>query len=55
MSNKDNAATPNYDATCEICMMTPTVVVNDEDGAHDTGLCGPCCFGEADAIDPENW
>ena len=18
-------------------------------------LCGPCCFGEADAIDPENW
>lgn len=37
----------NYDVECENCSQVPTV--------GDTGLCGPCCFGEADCIDPSEW
>ena len=38
--------TPNYDDECENCGQLPTV--------GSTGLCGPCCFGEADTIGG-NW
>lgn len=31
---------------CTVCKATPTV--------YPTGLCGPCCFGEADTING-NW
>jgi hypothetical protein len=30
----------DWSAGCTACGATPTV--------HPTGLCGPCCFGEAD-------
>ena len=49
--------TPNYDIKCENCGITPTVDVVDKTGeiVHQTQLCGCCCFGEYDCIDPENW
>lgn len=49
---------PNYKIKCMVCGAKPTVDVYTEDGsklqAH-MDLCGPCCFGEAAAIDPANW
>ena len=49
--------TPNYDIKCENCGITPTVDVVNQTGeiVHQTQLCGCCCFGEYDCIDPENW
>ena len=34
---------PDYDGKCETCGASPIV--------RETGLCGPCTFGEADTID----
>jgi hypothetical protein len=31
----------NYDARCEVCGQGPVV--------PETGMCGPCTFGEADS------
>ena len=47
---------PNYDIVCFNCGQTPTVDVY-EDGELVTHieLCGICCFGEAECIDPEKW
>lgn len=47
---------PNYDIECVNCTQTPTVdvYVKGKLASH-MGLCGPCCFGEADCLDPENW
>lgn len=39
-------ADPNWDVACEVCEMLPTV--------GDIGLCGPCCFGEAETMGG-NW
>ena len=36
----------NWHTSCMICGQLPTV--------HPVGLCGPCCFGEADTIGG-NW
>lgn len=36
----------DYRTKCTVCGATPTV--------HPTGLCGPCCFGEAETING-NW
>lgn len=36
----------NWNHKCGNCGQVPTV--------HPTGLCGPCCFGEADTVDG-NW
>lgn len=36
----------NYQVACSVCGAKPTVA--------DTGLCGPCCFGEADTVGG-NW
>ncbi len=36
----------NYRKKSDICGALPTV--------HPTGLCGPCCFGEADTAEG-NW
>lgn len=36
----------NWRVACDICGQKPTV--------HPTGLCGPCCFGEADTAGG-NW
>ncbi len=43
---EDKQATRNYEVGCENCDQKPTV--------GDTGLCGPCCFGEAETING-NW
>jgi hypothetical protein len=37
---------PNWGATCDVCGQSPTV--------GSLGLCGPCCFGEADTAGG-NW
>lgn len=37
---------PNWEGKCEVCGQSPVV--------GDLGLCGPCCFGEADTIGG-NW
>ncbi len=46
--------TPDYDKKCDVCDATPTVVFSGA-GHGNSGLCGPCCFGTAEAIDPEKW
>ncbi len=46
-ADKDQRFVPNYNDACENCGQLPTV--------DDLGLCGPCCFGEADCINPDNW
>jgi hypothetical protein len=48
MPAKENEAAfrKNWTASCSNCEATPTV--------GDTGLCGPCCFGEAETIGG-NW
>jgi hypothetical protein len=48
---------PNYDGKCVACGSSPTVTGLDEDGKKLFGdqLCGPCFFGEAEAVDPETW
>lgn len=48
---------PNYDRPCQNCGQTPTVDLKPVAGGEVShlDLCGPCCFGEAACIDPENW
>lgn len=46
----------NYDDTCEVCGQSPTVEIIEERGnVHKFGLCGVCCFGTAEALDPATW
>ena len=47
---------PNYRVKCELCEHLPTVtlVPTGEPQEH-KGLCGPCYFGESEAIDTSNW
>lgn len=33
---------PDWEGTCEVCGASPIV--------PETGMCGPCSFGEADTI-----
>jgi hypothetical protein len=33
---------PDWETPCEVCGEKPTM--------HPTGLCGPCCTGEAETI-----
>jgi hypothetical protein len=54
----DCSCKPNYERECEGCDMKPTIDLYSVDGStfiEHTNLCGPCMFGEADAIDPETW
>lgn len=37
----------DYKGKCENCGNSPVVSL--------TGLCGPCTFGSADALDPTTW
>lgn len=57
MSNEEFVAKPNYNRKCQNCEQVPTVDIYSEDGVLQThiDLCGPCCFGNADCIDPKNW
>lgn len=43
---KPTSTDPNWDVGCENCGEKPTV--------GNFGLCGPCCFGEADTAGG-NW
>lgn len=47
---------PNYDIGCLNCEQIPTVdvYVRGKLERH-TEMCGPCTWGEADTLDPENW
>ena len=47
---------PDYEVECENCGETPTVTIFQNGLIQSqTELCGPCCFGTADAINPDNW
>lgn len=47
---------PNYKMRCIVCDSTPTVDVYESGKlAFSTEMCGPCTWGEADCIDPNNW
>jgi hypothetical protein len=47
---------PNYLGECGNCGTSPTVMaVRKNQIVVDFGLCGPCCFGSAKAIDPQWW
>lgn len=47
---------PNYKVACCVCGQKPTVDVKTPgEPIYHTELCGPCCFGEAECIDPKKW
>ena len=47
---------PNYEVPCINCGQTPTVdIYVNNTLENNMELCGPCCFGEANTLDPENW
>lgn len=46
ISKKLNKGDKDWDHACSVCGEVPTV--------HPTGLCGPCCFGQADTAGG-NW
>lgn len=48
---------PNYDLSCDVCSHSPTVslVDNNDNVIDETNLCGICCFGNSECIDPEKW
>lgn len=47
---------PNHNGECCACGRAPTVTaVKDGKVVADFELCGPCCFGEAACLDPEEW
>ena len=45
-NKKKEVPDKNWGKACQCCGSYPTV--------RDTGLCGPCCFGEAETIGG-NW
>lgn len=49
--------TPDYGTECTNCYQVPTITVVNDQGQQiqHTELCGPCCWGDADTLDPENW
>lgn len=48
---------PDYEAECENCGQSPCVtgVDKNEVTIYRSGMCGPCTFGTAKAIDPDWW
>lgn len=49
---------PDPNDACIACGQSPTVmVVNAATGEQETHLhlCGPCCWGEAETVDPSTW
>lgn len=54
----DTKFEPDYTEECDNCGQSPTVTVVENDTGNvvqDFGMCGPCMFGEAKCIDPEEW
>lgn len=51
-----DAFEPDYGATCDVCGQSPCVTgIRDGRAVYHSGMCGPCTFGTADALDPANW
>lgn len=47
---------PDYEASCIVCGQSPVVTaVTDGKEVMRTDMCGPCTWGEAKTIDPDNW
>jgi hypothetical protein len=48
---------PRWDQDCDNCDQSPVVESVDEEGVvtWNSGMCGPCTFGEAETIDPDKW
>lgn len=47
---------PDYGIECVNCGQTPTVCIFQNGLIQSqTELCGSCCFGTAEALDPDNW
>ena len=48
---------PDWDTPCDICEQTPTVTGVNKEGKQTNHweMCGPCTWGEADTLDPDNW
>lgn len=45
---------PDYENKCENCGQSPIVIgVKDGDIVYTSGMCGPCTFGEAACLNPE--
>jgi len=53
--NSTTYVVPDYEDRCISCKSRPTVVVKRGQQEHKTHLCGVCCWGEAECIDPANW
>jgi hypothetical protein len=47
---------PDYESRCQNCGASPTVMgMKDGKVVYAAGMCGPCTWGEIEAIDPANW
>lgn len=47
---------PDYKRKCCNCGQKPVVTaVSDGKRVIDFEMCGPCTFGEAAMLDPDNW
>ena len=47
---------PDWETSCEVCGQTPTVTgVRDGKIVLHVAMCGPCTWGEAACLDPEEW
>lgn len=47
---------PNYMGECCNCGQSPTVQgVKAGEVIYDSEMCGPCTFGEAACLDPQEW
>jgi hypothetical protein len=47
---------PDYETACEVCGEVPTVTaIKNGKVFHHTGVCGVCCWGQAECVDPGVW
>ena len=48
---------PDYEQQCSNCGTSPVVTIQNSKGKviTDFEMCGPCTFGSAECIDPDNW
>lgn len=47
---------PDYQAVCEVCEQSPCVTgVKGGKVVYKSGMCGPCTFGTAAALDVAWW
>ena len=47
---------PDYGGQCHLCGESPTVIgLAGGRVIYESGMCGPCTFGNAEAFDPSTW